>query len=205
MSKSKISLKIKTNFDKDIAHHEIRIVLDDAEYRMIECRRPGTSDRSFTITTTPFCLAYTGDMGTFVFSKHTARDMFEFFKSTSLRDGLPYGYWAGKLDAGNHREFDADTAILQVFTLIGEAEPINFEFTPYESMEDLRSSLESTANEYGEWAYFDAVSELMGALEIDDWYETCKYAYKPTYHYIWCCYAILWAIGQYDSTVNKDA
>ena len=195
--------QIKANFDKDIEDHIMRIMLDAAEYRMIECKKLGNSVHSFTITTTPYYLMITGDMGSFVFNRCTARDMLEFFRFTNKQNGMQYEYWAGKLEIGNYKEFDSHTAVAEAMEFLKQEEQINFKDCDYSSFEEIKELLEG-ASEDGEHEYFTVLSDLFDELGIEDWYEQCQRVYKPTYHYIWCCHAILWAIAQYDSTVNHE-
>ena len=193
---------IKQRFEKDVANHTMKIVHQDGVYRTIECRQIGSVNYSFTIVTTPYYLAYMGDMGTYVFSRNTALDMLDFFRKTNRGEEIPYGYWKGKLEAGEYKQFDAQTAVTEAMEMLEQEESINFASCDYKSLDEIKEFLEYSAED-GEHEYFTVLSDLMDELEIDDWYETCKRVYKPTFHYIWCCYAILWAIAQYVSMTNK--
>ncbi len=70
---------------------------------------------------------------------------------------------------------------------------------PDEYMEEIQYILD-TSDEY------DAVSEIRKfsseLINFDSFFEyySCT---SFTYHYIWCCYAIQWAIEQYDKYDNK--
>ena len=76
-------------FLRDVAEHEMIVVRDDGVHRHIRFKKPGTSCMHFDLITWPGYLCYTGDMGTYVFSRLT--DMFEFFRTDReymrLREG----------------------------------------------------------------------------------------------------------------------
>ncbi len=195
---------IKEHFDIDVANHIMKIVHQNGVYRTIECRQISSVNCSFTIVTTPRYLAYFGDMGSYVFSRNTAIDVLGFFRNTTRTgEEIPYGYWAEKLEAGDYKQFDAQTAVAQAVTMLEQEESLNLAACDYSSLDEIKELLEGAAED-GENEYFAALSDLVDELEVDDWYEHCQRVYKPTYHYIWCCYAILWTIAQYDSTENKE-
>jgi len=61
-------------FLNDIANHSMSIVRDDGVYRHLVFSNNGSSVFRFELITWPGYLAYTGDMGAFVFSR--LNDMF---------------------------------------------------------------------------------------------------------------------------------
>lgn len=67
---------------------------EDGIYRHIRFRQPGTMCMHFDLITWPGYLCYTGDMGTYVFTR--LADMFEFF-----RTDLTYAPRTGRLLAVN--------------------------------------------------------------------------------------------------------
>jgi hypothetical protein len=84
----------ESRFPDDIAQHQMKVKRNDGLYRHIYFGRPGTGNMSFSITTWPGYLAYTGDMGDYVFCR--LDDMFQFFRT----DRTPnYSYWAEKVVA----------------------------------------------------------------------------------------------------------
>ena len=194
---------IKQRFEKDVANHTMKIVHQNGVYRTIECRQIGSIHYSFTIVTTPYYLAYMGDMGTYVFSRFTAVDMLDFFRKTNSNEEIPYSYWKQKLDAGYYKQFDAKTAVAEAMEMLEQEESINFASSDFNSLDGIKEFLECAAED-GEHGYFNMLSGLMDELQIDDWYESCKRVYKPTFHYIWCCHAIVWAIAQYDLVANLE-
>src|SRR5690348_13144744 len=91
-------------FLKDVSTHEMIVIRDDGANRHIRFKRPGTSCMYFDLITWPGYLCYTGDMGTYVFSR--LEDMFEFFRTDrdyNKRKGRELSinpkYWGEKLQA----------------------------------------------------------------------------------------------------------
>ena len=87
-------------FLRDVAGHQMTVVRDDGIYRHVRFKKPDTICMHFDLITWPGYLCYTGDMGTYVFSR--LRDMFDFFRRTKSSDlfALDHHYWAEKVEAG---------------------------------------------------------------------------------------------------------
>jgi hypothetical protein len=104
----------EADFLKDVSAHEMEVLREDGVYRHIRFKKPGTGCMHFDLVTWPGYLAYSGDMGCYVFSR--LNDMFEFFRTDReylQRDGrqlcINLGYWSEKLQAvdGGRREGSA--------------------------------------------------------------------------------------------------
>ena len=193
-------------FQETIGEHQLTIIHDDGLHRHLRCARPQSSDRYFNITTWPGFLCISGDMGCYVFQR--VEDMFEFFRDESMR--INPGYWAEKLQAGPYVAPDEITR---------EWVPSKFRRELKEWFED--ATVEWDAAEKQE-AWEEVESEVLSeadnehtaitaALEFrfndqelfqDFWEVDCK-QWKT--HYLWCCYAIVWAIQQYDATKQAAA
>jgi hypothetical protein len=67
-------------FLKDVEKHEMKVLLDNGLYRHLRFAATGqySWNQWFEIITWPGKLAYSGDMGTYVFER--IEDMFEFFR-----------------------------------------------------------------------------------------------------------------------------
>lgn len=177
----------QTKFLNDVISHEMKIFADNDVNRTLRFRQPACGNQYFYITTWPGHLCISGDMGTFVFSR--LPDMFEFFRGDKEPN---LGYWSEKLEAGNAKKYsekEAEAAIL-----------IQLEY------EDLNTEEIKTAKRYikqldlgSEHSFFqelmswddDEAGFQLDASELGD----CK---EYTYHFTWCCRAIIWAIQQYD-------
>jgi hypothetical protein len=198
-------------FERDVARHEMTIVRDDGVDRHIKFCREGDSAYWFEILTWPGTLCIKGDMGTYVFSRLT--DMFEFFRADRGRDPaklyINTGYWCEKLQAvdcngygdGRAREFDSEK-----FTARAK-EHFDSYFEERDVTDEKRASLwaeiESDVLPHvddGEIRAFDRLMEFhdpdFPRLFEDCWEWNCK---EYTFHFVWCLYAIAWAIRTYDA------
>jgi hypothetical protein len=194
-------------FAKDIATHRLQTLRDDGLYRHLRVSKPDSGDQHYYIVTWPGYLSITGDMGAYVFQR--LDDMFEFFRAPIDRRGyINPGYWAQKLEA-----IDARGA-LRTFNEHGFREHIKKTLDdfllhadwPIETIDELReqvgaqvldvshdesraviAALDFRFSERGEEQYnfnFD--------FENDNFYK------EYSFHYIWCCHAIVHAIALYD-------
>lgn len=197
-------------FLKDVSNHELTINLDQGLYRDLTIRKSNdSSDMHYHITTRPGYLIFTGDMGSFVFQR--LDDMFRFFRD---RDGyeINLGYWEEKLEAtdsrGGEKKFSSDIAkqILQdhlkdYLENINESSSTNTSETATEAIQNLIELADSDEHEfYSELQSWDAKSN--GGIDLDCWWEWDFKDY--TFHYIWCCYAIVHAIKLYDAQNLKE-
>lgn len=65
--------EVKDRFLRDIQEHELTVIRDDGVYRHLRFQKPGTSVMYFDLITWPGHLCFTGDMGSYLFSR--VRDM----------------------------------------------------------------------------------------------------------------------------------
>ena len=187
------------NFLRDVADHKMTGHVIDGAYRHITFSRPGSSVYRFHLTSWPGYLCISGDMGCFVFSRLT--DMFEFFRDKWINPS----YWAEKIQAtnkhGGHRQFS--------FDLLKKAVKADFENWDFESDEQKAAAWKEIDGDFG--LFFDAdgsdrqfaTSTVMDyecpitGQKFEDFWEHDMEDY--TYHFIWCCRAILWGIQQFDA------
>ena len=189
-------------FLNDVEAHELIVNLNQGVYRDITVKNPDTSCMHYNITTRPGYLMITGDMGDFIF--HRANDMFGFFRSEEEYRINP-GYWGEKVEAGKVSEFDIDIAnssVQQYLTNfledldLSDPDDRNKSKQALEAVNDFISGNQGMGefefwNEIHSWDESEA-----GGLELTDFFEARTT--KPTFHYIWCCYAIVHAIKLYD-------
>lgn len=210
----------QAEFLRDVASHEMSVMLDDGTLRHICFRKPGTSAYHFNITTTPGHLMITGDMGAWTFRRLT--DMFEFFRTAHRGDGhlhINLGYWSEKLVASS--------ACGRIDGSAMEYEPTLFRSAIWRRALDLardaRSEGASDAEvseliehikdvrdggEGSECEAHDAArnfSHQIGSrvYEFHDFWETNLRDYN--HNFVWACYAIAWAIKQYDNLKQPTA
>jgi hypothetical protein len=101
-------------FKKDVEKHVMTVIRDDGVYRHLRFQTPGSYCMGFDIVTWPGYLAYTGDMGAYVFTR--LEDMFQFFRCAEGRNQyrIDLRYWAEKCECGGAadrsgiREFSED-------------------------------------------------------------------------------------------------
>jgi hypothetical protein len=211
MSKRQVT---EEQFLKDVAGHKMTILKDDGVYRHIRFEKPQSSDMFFDLITWPENLCYTGDMGTFVFSR--LEDMFCFFRSSRQpREGrtlfVNLGYWAEKVEATDKpdglREYDPDAYREAINDwLASEIEDEEDEEFIAALKEAVNDDLLSVSDD-GEYAAqkaahdFSFKHEDRCAVELVDFWEHTLTRY--TGRFIWCCYALAWGISLYDTEKAK--
>lgn len=183
-------------FVQDVKDHVVIVELDQGVFRHLVCKKPGTTIQSFEITTWPGYLAVTGDMGAFLFSR--VNDMFEFFRTGKEPWMISFGYWAEKCQAVDRRDgfrqFSAKRFDEVVLDWISE--------WPEEAKEEAKEALLNKDFGTEDKARYEAAhvrcTDLSdGTLyDFSDFFEADVTEY--TWHFIWCCYAIEWAIKKYD-------
>lgn len=204
------NIKIRDRFLSDIKDHQMEIIKDDGLYRNIRFKRPNSSCYYFDIITWPGYLTITGDMGNYIFSR--IDDMFGFFPMdkndwNSEADGLginPY-YWEQKLRATCTR------GSLKVFSEEILREAVKQHFDNY---------VESQADDENEYAakentqlWEQLESDVLCASNVNEAHQSVHNFEHDDFEfidfwehdlteycqiYIWCCYAIVWGIGQYN-------
>lgn len=210
-----------SSFLKDVRNHEMTIISDDGDVcRHIQFKRPSTSNYYFNVTTWNGYLCISGDMGTYVFSR--LYDMFQFFRDDTMR--VNYGYWGEKLSLisrhAGHLEFDRELVkqfftdrvndicndIDDLFELASDDERAKYS-TPDAMAVAFRAGVEDRLKwaDLGEWRFVSEIesfelniAECLNLTDDFDW----VVSERLSYHFKWCCYAIVWAIKQYDRSKN---
>lgn len=213
----------EAEFLKDVSEHQMEVIRDDGVYRHVRFKKPGTSCMHFDLITWPGYLCYTGDMGSYVFSR--IRDMFEFFRTDrqcQLRDGrtlaINPSYWSEKVEARDRdgvEEFSEDLfrkALKQEFDSHFEGrEPDD------DASEDEKAAFEEKKAE----AWEAVEDEILGvdSLEHEGIGAACRFEHDGlefadfwdhrlqdyTYRFMWCCFALAWGIQQYDTAKQSAA
>jgi hypothetical protein len=189
------------HFLRDIANHKMTVRLDNGIYRHLEFRQATNSwNLWFGIVTWPGYLTICGDMGTWTFRR--LEDMFGFFRDKKLR--INADYWAEKLEHGQHggrdgaKQFSEDLFRGRLLE----------QLTEYYSLEgaELATVTEALRNDV---LRQDGKYDLMiAARDFSCKLPSGKFEFDPcelpdgkeyTYHFLWCLYAIVWGIQQYDA------
>ena len=186
-------------FLKDVASHELTVNLDQGLFRDLTIMKPNSVDMHYHITTRPDYLMFTGDMGSFVFTR--LNDMFNFFRSKD-EYRINTGYWAEKIEAGEYEKYSPDAA----------RAALNQAFENWKEDTDFSVNNIAAEKEYLDEIDTDDYYEFIevvrnwtpnrGGVDLDDFWENNLNEY--TFHYIWCCYAIVYAIKLYDAHKNKE-
>ena len=197
-------------FIRDVAKHQLTIIRDDGLYRHIRLSVPGSRCMLFDLVTWPGHLCYTGDMGTYVFSR--IPDMFAFFRSREGRDlDINPSYWSEKAEATDKgsgiKEFSEDKFNAAVMSHLVEWIRNNrYRTTKDERRElwvDVVHEVIRADGDSGGHRKQAAVHDFSHRVNNDvefyfkDFWEASVEVY--TFHYIWCCYAMNWGVAQYDA------
>jgi hypothetical protein len=188
-------------FLANVATHQMTIQQDNGVFRCLKFARPNDSyDMHFSLVTWPGHLAISGDMGTFVFNR--LEDMFEFFRCKK-EEGLYInsGYWAEKCEAEDTRTPGIrEYATEQLKEAVQERFNDHFEDPETDEAKECWQALEDDV--LGAENIWDAHERARNfdynGFELTDFWEACLE--RKTYHFIWCLYAIVWGIQQYDDT-----
>lgn len=183
-------MKFKTN----AAEHKMTVESDNGVHRSLHFGKPGTGVYHFRINTWPGHLCFSGDMGTYVFSR--LPDMFEFFRG----EGVNPSYWAEKIEA---------ESIFGKGVMEYKPERLKETLTDWlKDREDKDEVLELVEPYLDD--HYSADEAIRQIYDIDgmsdfvmDLSQRCYKDYTP--HYLWCCEAIVWAIGIYDETTAIEA
>jgi hypothetical protein len=192
-------------FKADVSQHAVTVLRDDGVYRHLRCSA-GSYHMQFDVVTWPGHLCYSGDMGSFVFAR--LPDMFEFFRGRTGAT-VDRGYLAEKAVAADKSdgirafsselfraavEDDFDQFVLDRELAKDEAAQL------WEAIEDDVLSCDTTEHDAVEAAMsfrWDGRSSDKGREVFCDFWERRLQEY--TGRFVWCCYAIPWAISEYDS------
>lgn len=206
-----MSMLTEAEFLRDVAQHQMTIVHEAGELRHIRFAKPGTSCRSFNLTTVPGYLMFTGDMGAWTFTR--LRDMFEFFRTDRRGDDRLYinlGYWSekltacdcnGRFDGNGATEFDKDKfkAALwrRALGLVRNAKDAGADREDRAELLECLKDVRGTAED-GEALAMKAAYDFDHPLgDLAEFYEEQVTSYRR--RFVWACYAISWGIKHYDT------
>ncbi len=177
------------SFLKDVENHKMVSCIGNEGVRDIKFKKPDSGDMWFGISTFSGHLCIYGDMGCYVFSRYGTDDMFNFFRSTELK--INYSSWSekivatsrfGKNNNGNSWEyFDFDKTIANIKE-------------NYWDSDKVLAALEEVSEDNSDVRVYDQLNEIEGLEDVGE-----HMVYSPCYHVLWCMYAIVWAIQQYDA------
>lgn len=223
-----MSALTENEFLRDVADHVMEVKRDDGVYRHIRFRKPGTMCMHFDLITWPGYLCYTGDMGTYVFTR--LADMFEFFRTDreyaqrrGRRLAVNLSYWSEKLEAvngsrrgGAAEEFDPAKfrKVIEEYRLNwirGDARRLLTKDERRELWEAVDCDVLNRIND-GEHYACTAANDFNWTPSrytpgpgrtwfFDDLWEHNFNDY--TRRFRWCCFALAWGIETYDRSKEE--
>jgi hypothetical protein len=189
-------------FPKEIDRHVMIVLQDDGTRRHLRFRRPETMCMHFDLVTWPGHLCYTGDMGSFLFSR--IEDMFEFFRSPGGR--INPSYWAEKVLASDKSdgvtEFSREKFRAAVWRDVVEWIRENRDRTSRYERRELWRAVEDEFGDFdkgsaGKVYEFEHRLNARTAFRFVDFFEHSTSEY--THRFLWCLCAIVWGINTYDA------
>jgi hypothetical protein len=192
-----MSLPTEESFLKDVAHHEMTVKHDDGLYRHLRFQKPGSWCMGFDIVTWPGYLSYSGNMGSYLFAR--IPDMLEFFR---LKDGdcISHRYWAEKVHAVDRCD---GIKLYSSDRFVEAAEDwMKVNEWPDDAREAARDDVISRAHDGEHEAMRAAMDFRHGRWWFEDFYEVSVREYS--YRFLWCCYALPWAVRKYDESKVRD-
>lgn len=189
----------EAQFLKDVAKHTLTVIREDGLYRHLRLRKPSSNDMYFDIITWPGYLCYCGDMGSFVFAR--VPDMFTFFRGRNAEGPLEINpqYWSEKVESKDRdgiTQYSAERFKQNVLDHLDDAE----------ASDDVRAAVQESILDFADEEHV-AMRAIHDFNEDDfhfvDFWETDPTVY--TVRFLWCCYALTWAIRLYDSVAASKA
>jgi hypothetical protein len=193
----------KDQFLKDVAQHAMTVIRDDGLYRHLRFKSPDGYSMYFDLLTYPGGLLYRGDMGTFVFER--LADMFEFFRTGGAR--INPSYWSEKLTAGRSDsvEFSELAFEQQIKEDVLRWVRDNGWRTTREQRRDLWDEVMAQVidadGDYGGHRKQIAAHEFGHIVKpgLSFSFDLMGHDFTEyTHGFLWCCYALVWGIQQYD-------
>lgn len=198
------------SFLQDVGQHQLHVLKDDGVYRHLRFKRPDSNAMSFELVTWPGHLSYSGDMGSYTFARLT--DMFEFFRRDEAQGlSINPSYWAEKIEAADRQDGVEKFSERKFNRAIHEA-VIGWmrEHSQDTTREERRTLWETVSDEVlglsddssgsrrqaAAHDFVHKVNEEVGSFYFRDFWETNVQEF--TERFVWCCYALVWGISQYD-------
>lgn len=145
---------IINSFEKDIANHELEIIVDSGVNRILEFRnKNGSSNQFFIVMQARGRICFTGDMGEFVFTNHND-DMLAWFHGN-----MSLSYIDEKCRTGGTKKYCEDTAANSLKSLVREY--CYDHISDYvDSDEDHDIDEETTVDDWSNELYEEVASEI---------------------------------------------
>jgi len=213
--------QIKERFLRDVAKHNLHLLRDDGVYRHLRFKQPNSTSMYFDLVTWPGFLAYTGDMGAYVFNRDL--DMFEFFRQRDQSYRVNPQYWAEKVEASDRtgvKQFSLEKFKAEIRDWVAQSKEQNL--PDPEDAEALAQHASAYAElleaveknvlncDDNEVRAYDAVNDFEhngsawqvmfgpeAEFQFSDFYEVDVTEYS--FRFLWCCEALAWGVARYDA------
>lgn len=199
-------------FLEDVKDHQMEVIANNGINRHLKFKNPENSYYWFEIITWENTLCISGDMGTFVFKR--TPDMFNFFifgeNDFNYREKqtlqINRGYWHEKLVAVGTDDGSTEYCPEQL------EDQLKQELKEYceENEDTLEEDFFDNCWEDLSYCIGETIEESISSLsdfEYGDYkiYDVHGYDFETyTIRYVWCLYAIVWAIHQFNKLTKKD-
>jgi hypothetical protein len=181
---------VAERFSRDVEKYRIKIIKDDGLHRHIRLAQPETGVMRFDLITWPGHLCYTGDAGSYLFSRLT--DMFNFFRGRRPNPS----YWSEKVLASDKSDgishYSPDVFRNNIKQYLDDYTCDWDEDKKKAVWLEVEEQVLSAADD-GEYAAREAAARF--SVFVDFWEVDCT---EYSICYEWCCHAIPWGIAQYD-------
>jgi hypothetical protein len=189
-------------FLKDVRDFTLEVARDQDESRHLRFFNPKSGACSFEIVTWVGTLVFTGDMGTYVFSRNF--DMFAAVRAlresttannkTSVPAIAPkrWGSLLSAVGGSGITEFNADKFRIAI------AKHLDYIKASPDLRDEVETDVLAFADDGAESALSSAYNFQYDGVDVfQDCYEWDVDEY--TTHYLWCCFALAWAVAKYDA------
>jgi len=182
----------EAQFLEDVAKHTLTVIREDGLYRHLRLQQPGNLNMYFDIITWPGNLCYCGDMGSYVFAR--VPDMLTFFRGRNAEGPLEISphYWSQKVEAQDRdgiTQYSAELFKQNVLEYLDDAE----------ASDEVRAAVDESILHFADEEQYSmrAVHDFDECdFRFIDFFEKDPTVY--TMRFLWCCYALTWAIRLYD-------
>ena len=193
-------------FLAEVAKHQMTVELNQGLHRNLKFGQPTNSNMWFGLATWPGYLTIYGDMGTWTFRR--LDDMFRFFRDEELK--INPSYWAEKIKGGNRDGSDSAKVFEEEEFRERLFEQLEHHYGfDGDKLKEIREALEEDLDSCGGGEHF----LMNAAYEFSHGERGDKFHFDPcelpsgkvySYHFIWCLYAIVWGIQQFDVEVSPQ-
>lgn len=184
----------RDRFLKDVATHQMAVVLDTGTHKHLQFRRPDTGMYWFDILTWPGTLVIRGDMGTFVLARE--QDMFGWIGYD--RGRINPGYWSEKLVAGRDgvKEAYPDPDVLRAYVAQTAEDAYGYDAEDGDCLAEMCRAVDEAFDAI-EWGDPESLRSISAGKRHPFENYCADDHLVDSWQWIWCCWAIVWAISKY--------